>query len=229
MYEEEELSYPERPSSRKEGKEKEVVSVNINQFSIFAPKSSRVLYEDYPELRVYKQLKGLNTYELLFVWYYACEASPLHRITDKRKRCDEAMKITFFAGKQARLDQRLKEQYLNGKFTERIANAIDVMSRFKIGPRIRAKMITEKAFENIEKILDIDANNPAHFLNKDGEVDYSKKKSYVDTAAKAVELLPTLIEQLEGSFGVVSKKEAEQLDEGVDGESFMDSFHEQKD
>lgn len=220
----------ESKETKKVEKTEEIKEVKLSEFSIFNPKSSRVLYEDYPELRQYKQFKGLNTHDLLFVWFYSCEASPLYRIMDKRKRCEEAMKKSYLINpSRPKIEIKEKDAFLAGKFTTRIQGAIDVMLKFRVGPRVRAKMITEKAFSNIEKILDIDANNPANFYNKDGEVDYAKKKAYVDTAAKAIELLPTLIEQLEGSFGVLGKKEAEQVDEGFDGESFMDSFHEQKD
>jgi hypothetical protein len=202
----------------------------ISEYSIFNPKSARVLYEDYPELREYKQFKGLAIHELLFVWFYACQASPLYPIMDKRKRCEEAMKKSYLTNpSRPKIDGRDKESFLAGKFTTRIQAAIEVMSKFRIGPRVRAKMVAEKTFNNYAKIVDVDASDDSKFLNKDGEVDYAKKKSFVDLSAKVIELLPTLIEQLEGTFGVGHKKETESLDEGFDGESFMDSFHEQKD
>lgn len=203
-------------------KEKPVV---LSEFSIFKPKSTRALYDDYPELKEHSELKALSRFELLFCWYYACEASPLFKITSNRDRADESMKLTFFSGHQKRLAEDDKERYLNGKFPEKIKAAVEVMARFRIGTRVRAKMILEKGFENLEHILNIDASNDENFKNAQGEVDQSKKKSYVDTLDKAVSLLPNLINTLESGFGVNQKGKGGK-DDDIE-ESFMDSFHEQ--
>jgi hypothetical protein len=221
----------EKNKALKEKKEKDDnKQVKVSEFSVFNPKSARVLYEDYPELREYKQLKGLNVNELLFVWFYACQASPFYVIMNKRKRVEECMKQTFLKNpNKPSIQLKDKEAYFNGKFPDRIQSAIDVMSKFRIGPRIRAKISAEIAFENLEKIINIDADDAAHFYNKDGEVDFAKKKNYVDIVKSAVDLFPKIIEQLEDGYGVTSKKATEKIDEGFDGESFMDSFHEQKD
>jgi hypothetical protein len=203
-------------------KQKPVV---ISEFSIFKPKSTRALYDDYPELKTHMELKSLTRFELLFIWYYACEASPLFKITSNRDRASEAMNLTFFSNKQKRLSDEDKERYLNGKFPEKLKAAIEVMERFRIGPRVRAKMILEKGFENLEHILNIDASNDENFKNAQGEVDQSKKKSYVDTLDKAVSLLPNLINTLESGFGVNQKSKGGKDDDTE--ESFMDAFHEQ--
>lgn len=204
--------------------------VKISEYSVFRPKSSRMLYEDYPELAKIKLFKDLNRFDLLFVWYYACEASPLFKITDNRTRVEECLKLTYFSGGNKKMDSLLKERYLACRFPEKIENAIEIMKNFRIGPRVRAKMMAEKAFENIEKILDIDASDDKHFLNKENEVDYSKKKSYVDTVARAIDMLPKLINQIEESFGISDKKGTEnQLEEAFEGDSIADMFHEQED
>lgn len=212
----------EKGTEKKVKKEKPFV---LSEFSIFKPKSSRALYDDYPELKQHSELKSLSRFELLFCWYFACEASPLFKITSNRDRANEAMKLTFFSGNQKRLADDDKERYLNGKFPEKIKAANEVMSRFRIGPRVRAKMILEKGFENLEHILDIDASDDSNFTNAQGEVDQSKKKSYVDTLDKAVSLLPNLINTLESGFGV-NKKSKGGKDDDLE-ESFMDAFHEQ--
>jgi hypothetical protein len=212
-----------------EGKNKKE-EVKISEYSVFKPKSTRMLYEDYPELAKIKLFKDLNRFDLLFVWYYACEASPFFKISDNKTRVEECFKLTYFSGGNKKLDQKAKERYLACRFPEKIENAIEIMKNFRIGPRVRAKMIVEKAFENIEKILDIDASDEKQFLNKDNEVDYSKKKAYVDTAAKAIEILPKLITQIEESFGISDRKGSEnQLEEAFEGESIADMFHEQED
>jgi hypothetical protein len=79
----------------------------------------------------------------------------------------------------------------------------------------------------MEKILSIDANDNANFSNKDGDIDLSKKKAYVETVAKASEILPKIIEQLEGSFNVVEKKTNDAA--SADEESLIDNYHEERD
>jgi len=114
---------------------------------------------------------------------------------------------------------------MDGRINDKLLAAINQMEKFRVGPRIRAKRMTEKAFDNIEKILDIDAGDRANFLNKDGEPDFTKKKAYVDTVEKGLKIMPSLIESLEGGYRLVQEDEDE--DEGSinDGGSAIDRFH----
>lgn len=180
---------------------------------------------DYPELRKVKSFSNLKSHEMLFVWYHSCESSPYYGIENSRERIKKCLDETLIKkGKISKIDI---EKYLLGKFPSKIERALEDMSRYRVGPRIRAKMIIEKGFENMESILNIDATDSKNFLNKDDEVDFGKKKAYVDTLAKATELMPKLINQLEGSFSL--KEDLGNDEISFEGESLIDSYHEQTD
>ena len=143
-------------------------------------------------------------------------------------RAKSSAQESYFVGKKLTCSRPEYNDVINLNFTPRISAGIKAMERFKIGPRIRAKMIYETSFSNIEKILDIDASNEMNFLNKDGETDQAKKKAYVDTVSSAVKIIPELIDRLEGNLGLTSKEDAEEDEQGSDGVSYIDEFHEQK-
>ena len=69
----------------------EKINKNLNdelrrKYSIFYPKSSRMLTADYPEFKKVREFKDINRGDLLFVWYFACEGSPLIDIHDEKER-----------------------------------------------------------------------------------------------------------------------------------------------
>lgn len=193
------------------------------KYSVFMPKSSRSIFVDYPELRKIKAFSSLNNDEMLFVWYYACESSPFFKIASDRDRVRKALENSFLKSGRSRISVSDEEQFLAGKFSAKITTAIEEMHRFKVGPRVRAMMMIEKGMTNLESILMIDASNAAHFMNKDGEVDFSKKKAYVDTLAKAQDIMPNMIKQLEGRYNVSEDKKGDDSD--FDGESVIDNYH----
>lgn len=201
----------------------------VSNYSIFAPKSARILYEDYPELKKHGEtFKNLQTVDLLFVWYYACEASPLSEIINPKKRAEESIRVTYDLVKRKKIDSLYREKLVNLRFEDKMKKAIDLMSSFRVGPRLRAKIIAEKAFENLEKMLDIDASDDANFIGANGEVDWTKKKAYMETVSKAITMMPDLINQLESSFSVTEKNKIDNTDEGEDNRSYADEFHDQK-
>lgn len=211
------------------GRKNEEKNIELSDYSIFAPKSARILYEDYPELKKHGEtFKNLQTVDLLFVWYYACEASPLSEIINPRKRAEESIKFTYDVSKKKKIDSVFREKLVNLKFDDKMRKAIDLMSLFRVGPRLRAKVIAEKAFENLEKILDIDASDDSNFIGANGEVDWTKKKAYMETVSKAITMMPDLINQLESSFSVTEKNKIDNTDEGEDNRSYADEFHDQK-
>ena len=198
-----------------------------DQYSIFRPKSARGIFMDYPKLRHYEAFKGLSNYDMLFVWYYACESSPLFKIKDNRKRIEQCLAVSYLKDGQNKLSKKDKDRYLAADFPAKVENGIKQMQKFKVGPRVQALMMTQKSFDNLYKILDIDASNDAHFKNKDDEVDFSKKKAFVDTIAKAQSVLPSIVNQLEGSFDLSDDQSSE--DSLFEGESMIDTYHENED
>ena len=150
----------------------------MSEYSVFKPKSERGLFSDYPELKKLKAFSSLKSVEMLFVWYLACESSPVNNHIERlklRERVKEAGEHSYFANGRKLITDVEFDSMLDGRFPDKMSEAIRQMEKFKVGPRVRAKQITEKAFDNIEKILNIDAGDGKNFLNKDGEVDFAKK------------------------------------------------------
>ena len=190
----------------------------MSEYSIFKPKTSRGIFTDYPELRRVDAFSKLNDEEMLFVWYYACESSPYYETESDRERVSKSLSNSF-----KKVSEKDKEDMMGGKFSSKMASAISEMKKYKVGPRARANKIIEKGFKNMETILNIDAGDASMFLNKDDEVDFAKKRAYVDTLAKATDLMPKLIEQLEGRYSLHEDKDENST---FEGSSFIDSYHE---
>ena len=189
------------------------------RYSMFYPKTKRGLLSDYPELKKIESFSKLSRAELLFVWYYACKASPFYGEENDEVRVKKALKESF--GKTAGLD--ITSRYVAGNFVDKIRTAITEISRFEPGPRIRAKMMVEKILANYEKLIDVNVNGKVEFTNKDGEIDWSKKKAYIDACNTVSKALPTLITQSEGGFGITEVEEGETIE--LNSEDLIDVFH----
>lgn len=199
--------------------------MSTEEYSIFKPKSSRSIFFDYPELRKVEAFRTLNPDDMLFVWFYACEVSPYFDIEKDRERVERCIEASYLRKGKKNITEKEAENLKNGKFTEKLQAAISEMFKFKVGPRVLGLKMLEKGFDNLQKILDIDASDKSQFLNKDDEVDFSKKKAYVDTLKNATDLTPKLIEQLEGKLHL-SKEEKGKAGATFEGNNLLDEMHE---
>ena len=199
----------------------------MSEYSVFKPKSTRGMFVDYPELRKLKAFASLKEADMLFVWFYACESSPVNnkkRDINQREKVQEAIDYSYKADNKNLISKIEIDSMLEGRFRDSISAAIEQMEKFRVGPRIRAKQMTENMFANIEHIINIDASDKTQFLTKDDEVDFGKKKAYVDTVEKSLKLMPQLIESLEGGYRL-TEEEKDDVDLSDDGESIIDAFH----
>lgn len=190
------------------------------KYSIFYPRTERGLLADYPDLKRNRRFTDISRSELLFVWYYSCEGSPLIDIKDDRQRAKESIDIAF--GKKT--DVKTLERYMSFNFPEKTKLAITEMRSFKIGPRVIARRMMENILSNWRQITDIDASDNSNFEGKDG-VDWTKKKAFVETGATVSKNIGALILQVEGSYAVSVKKEEQE--EG-DFEDLIEVYHQSK-
>lgn len=197
-------------------------SVSINEFSLFAPKTSKGLFFDYPELRDFAELKTLSKRDILFVWFFACEVSPLAMVSGEESRALSSLQ--FVEEKFGKYPDATAKAYKNLNFPAKINEAIKRMSAFRVGVRIRAKMMIEKTMRNYEDIVSMDINGE-DFFSEDG-IDFDKQKKYVDATSVIMKHLPILIQQAETGFSV-TKKGDDRMDDDMD--SFMDDYHEHND
>lgn len=192
-------------------------SLHIEKLSMFYPKTTKGLVIDYPEIASNPVLKALNKNDLLFVWYYACRASPFVKEDNNSVKIENAAKEAY--GRT--INEGLLQKLLAGNFSDKMRHAIVEMEKFQVGPRIRAKMMVEKIMGNYSTLVDIDPKTD--FQDKDGEEDWTKKKAYIDSCAKISSALPLLISQSEGGFGMIETEPGEAID--INPHDIIDAFH----
>lgn len=191
----------------------------VKRLSMFYPETKKGILLDYPELAKRDAFRNLSRSEALFVWYYACKASPFKYEEDDKEKIELSLEQSF--GKKA---DAVRNTYIAGNFSEKVKTAIAEMRTFEIGPRIRSKMMIEKIMSNYEKLVDV--NVSMDFLNKDGETDWTKKKAYIDSCSTISKTLPALISQSEGGFGISEKEDADILE--ISSSELIESFHKQQ-
>jgi hypothetical protein len=195
-------------------------------YMLFAPKSSRGLRVDYPELSEYEEFKSLRPAELFFVWLYACKSSPYFNLeTSERniiEKCVDKCKIRFD-------DKGKRENFLSGKFGERISAAIPVMNSFEPSARIMAKKLAFKHLKNIKMltslVLEEEGVHP-QFENAGGDQSFTKKSTYMKMVLDANKELPGLIAKAEKGFSIVKKeKKTGDKSRTSTGDTFAEDFH----
>lgn len=198
----------------------------LNVWDVFAPRSSRGLRVDYPELSDYEEFKSVKVAELYFVWLFACKASPLFNANLKKREmieaCMERAKIRI-------VEPEKKEKFLSGSFPEKIEKAIRQMYLFEPSVRILAKQIAIKQLYDVKKMTSLKLNdNGDHvsFNTKDGDIDMNKKKQYMSMIMDANKSIGAMVEKAEKGFGV-SKKENKVSDKNLEGsgDTFTESYH----
>ena len=114
-----------------------------------------------------------------------------------------------------------KEHWCGEGWPDKIGQAMRSMSRFEPGPRIRAKLMIEKIMMNMEEVA-AEKMTADMFVGEDGQIDFGKKKQYIEMQAKISTSINGLVEQLEGQFSVAK---VDEKDKNLG--SFIDDWHEQ--
>jgi hypothetical protein len=182
---------------------------------LFAPINSRDLRKDHPELLSYDEFAKdkIESKELLFVYYYCSFFSNL----TGRKRIVDAFHKAF--GVAAAEKDRVK--YYDGNYPPNVRLTIARWEKFSVPARIMAKITVEKMFENIQNMVDV--NISTDFVDKEGEINFQKKKAYVDTCSTIIDVLPKLIDMEERGFGITENATAKE--ERKAGNSYLSKFH----
>ena len=163
--------------------------------NMFAPVSNRDIRRQYPELQKISEFAfdKLTPKEMLFVYYYC--AYYKEGTTNNRERIVKSVKVAF----GDLLSQKDKESYYNGNLPQNIRLAITRWDKFDLSVRLQAKVTIDKIFDNIQNMIDV---NEKDFKDKDNNVDFNKKKQYVDTCMTISESLINLVRMKEEGFGV---------------------------
>jgi len=187
------------------------------KYSMFYPKTKSSLLMDYPELAKIETFKKLGKEDMLFVWYMGCKSSPFYNEENPRVKREKCMTEAY----THQALERNKEKFLAGDFPEKIRIAIHEMTRFEVGPRMRAKKMIETIMGNYEGLIDIDIKK--EFITEKGEVDWTKKKAYIDACSTVSKVLPNLINQAEGGFSLSETEDGKEID--LSSEDLVDKFH----
>jgi hypothetical protein len=159
----------------------------------------------FPELERTVEFDGLSSRQLIFIWWYANQSSPLVLYThDNYERIKEALaRSGFNPGKVE------KERLLSLQFDSATAVAIKRMSEFDPGARFQAYKMIRKIYDQYQFIID---QGPDAFQEEttkgEGENKVVTKetdyKKYVDISAKIAGELSGLLAKLEEGFAVVN-------------------------
>ena len=198
-------------------------------YALFAPRSINSLIVDYPELRDYEEFK-IKKHDLLFVWYYACKVSPLYDHTDVKSKREKIERCIKASGLMVSSDS--KSRFLEGNFSSKISAAINKMESFEPAVRIMMKLDSVQKFMTLKKLtslkLDDDGNHES-FKNKDGEINFTAKKQYMEMILKLEEKKPQVIEQIENGFGITGiKKGSNDKNYDDNGMTMLESYWSQQ-
>jgi hypothetical protein len=191
-----------------------------NQQILFKPKEGKIR-QLYPEINENKKFKDLTGEEVLFVWYYANASSPIDpELPDKTRAVS--------AASESVKDKDKRQQFSNLQFPEKVKEAIEEMKKFNPDVRLVAKRIIQNSFNTLEKMSKTNIEDFQHeAVDEEGntivKIDWSGRKQFVDTVAKIVDTMPTLISQMEQGFGMVDSKGNDTY------EKLIDKYHSRKD
>jgi len=160
--------------------------------------SSEAMFEKYPELKDIDEFKDLTDKEIKFCWYVANPTSPLAgKGLTKPERYSRAAAIVY--GKRIIQAREGIRNMMKGKFERKMIAAIERMSSFEIGIRLKALLLTEYIFEKLNKLVEVDRL-------KMKSMDFSEKKQYSDLAIKVSEAIPNLVSRIESGYGIKIKE-----------------------
>lgn len=182
---------------------------------IFLPVTGKDMKGEYPELRDVEEFMTLMDVELRFVWMIANKTSPFNcsnELTEISKftKYEQAMKHSGLAKK---VSEKTRTEYLQGRFTQKIHDAIQKMQVFNPSLRMRAKIMTETMFNNLEKMIEVTEEE----LEK---MTVTDKKDYASLCKIVTDSKDVLLPQVENAYGVKEMKK-----KGISGTkepTFMD-------
>jgi len=171
--------------------------------ALFFPDRKKKLVDAYPELATKPEFRDLTKPEGDFVWWFACQASPLNSKETGIKDRFEKARAAFDNSFGPNADQSVRVKYYNCQFSPEIMQANEVMQRFSPDHRSRANEAEEQIFKNLLSISKIDINNVMYKTVDGVEVfDASSVSSYVTAIQKVREELPEVIKIREEGFGI---------------------------
>jgi len=165
--------------------------------NVFLPIQGMDMRSEYPELSDIEQFKSLSNTKLIFVWYQACQASPLLYL-EKRTRCQQALKLSKL---EKELSAEEHGRYIQGDYPEGITVALKRMAAFNPEARMIANLSVKNVFNQYTKIAAMEID-PA-------QQNAETMMQYVNLTSKVTAELPKLISTMEHRFSTAKKSDTE--------------------
>lgn len=172
---------------------------------LYGPKTGKSLIRLYPELHEEKVFKDLSLEDLNFAWYVGNPTSPIDQDFDLY------VKYRMAAGVCIKTSDEKRKNYSSGNIPDSVKAAINKMETYSPDARMMAKKMTQQAFHNFQKLLSVDVEKDFLVTRKIGrgedaeeitEMDWTGRKSYVDSATKIIAELPELVKKMEEGYGL---------------------------
>jgi hypothetical protein len=161
------------------------------RYTLFEPGTYLVnMIQEYPELRTITNINQCTEREIRFAWYYANPTSPYAELSDG----DRLKKAAANVFDKKKNDAEYKA-FINKKFPAHLIPVINFFKNNNLNARVRSKILAEKVFLDLETL--INGFNP-----EDDEADTG---NYVAQVKQSLDIMPKLIEIMEGSDGVKKK------------------------
>jgi len=176
--------------------------LDIDRFSLYHPMTAVDLLMDYPELRKvgpFMRLRDKNPRKLVFVWWYACKASPAMMIVDDAQRIKYAMLKTW--GERVPAD--VEKELVNRQWGADVSEAIASIRAYEPHMRVRMRLLAEIKFHEAQKLMEAPAS----------AIEAGEKMEHFKMVAEGMKLIRDLLPMMEiGAHGVVEveKSKADQ-------------------
>ena len=166
---------PKRGRTKKDKKEEDPKVVDLyadmmfdlvqKDYVLFAPKSTRGLKFDYPELASRErsaEFVDIGKYDMLFIWAWACSSSPFQNIEPR----EEKLRLCcMYAYPPDQCDR--KAVAFKSFFPEEINRGIERMGRYSLAARVEEYVAIKIARENYKHILAQDISGSPVWAQKE--------------------------------------------------------------
>ncbi len=120
-------------------------------YVLFAPKSTRGLKYDYPELDNKDrspEFVGIGNYDMLFIWAWACASSPFLSIGSRETKL---RLCCTYAYPMEHVQRKIKDYAI--RFTEEVNRGVERMMRYNLQARVEEYVAIKIARDNYKHIL----------------------------------------------------------------------------
>jgi len=168
---------------------------------LFNPTKDKDLRIDYPELAAMDEFKGMEPRFVKFCWYVGNRTSPFF-LMPREEKIVKAINLLWHSSMVEKLPS-VKALY-NGDFSDEILAGIDRMARFIPENRLKAKILADYTFQQLQKLIvvsDVELKS----------MSFEDRNRYATLLTKVQRDLPGVINNLETGFGVrvVERKNTE--------------------